>query len=325
LAEPTFKPTWPEVLSGNDLFSSIRKPYVIGYKGNILLICGAITLAVGALDFWTEPYLSLGFLYVFPIILVAAYVPRWLIVLLACVYAGLSEAFSSLPIQFLPVRLIFETLGLAGCGVFAGELIRGRRQQDARLRALVETSTAAIITVNEHGSIELANRGAVELLVPDDGRLVGRPIAAFLPCLHNALWRGEQPQLRASMQCFAHKGNGELFQATVWFSTYQEGGVARLAAIIGNIGGAELAKTPAEEDAPDWKSPEPQPSVNLSDREAAVLQLVVQGLANKEIAVRIDVSESTVKHTIQQLFAKTGVRTRGQLVRIALDRYPSLL
>jgi two-component system, NarL family, nitrate/nitrite response regulator NarL len=51
----------------------------------------------------------------------------------------------------------------------------------------------------------------------------------------------------------------------------------------------------------------------------------VQGLANKEIAAQIDVSESTVKHTIQQLFAKTGVRTRGQLVRIALDRYRSLL
>jgi DNA-binding CsgD family transcriptional regulator len=33
------------------------------------------------------------------------------------------------------------------------------------------------------------------------------------------------------------------------------------------------------------------------------------------------VSESSVKATLQQLFHKTGVRTRSQLVRIALERY----
>jgi two-component system nitrate/nitrite response regulator NarL len=33
------------------------------------------------------------------------------------------------------------------------------------------------------------------------------------------------------------------------------------------------------------------------------------------------VSESSVKATLQQLFSKTGVRTRSQLVRIALEHY----
>src|SRR5262249_11499462 len=59
----------------------------------------------------------------------------------------------------------------------------------------------------------------------------------------------------------------------------------------------------------------------FTERERQVLAHVFEGLANKEIAGRLDVSESSVKATLQQLFAKTGVRTRSQLVRITLERY----
>ena len=59
----------------------------------------------------------------------------------------------------------------------------------------------------------------------------------------------------------------------------------------------------------------------FTDRERQVLSHLFQGLLNKEIAERIGVSEGAVKATLQQLFAKTGVRTRSQLVRIALERY----
>jgi two-component system, NarL family, nitrate/nitrite response regulator NarL len=57
----------------------------------------------------------------------------------------------------------------------------------------------------------------------------------------------------------------------------------------------------------------------------SVLRFVVQGLANKEIATRMEVSESTIKNTLQQLFAKTNVRTRARLVREALEQYRDLL
>ena len=56
-------------------------------------------------------------------------------------------------------------------------------------------------------------------------------------------------------------------------------------------------------------------------RERAVLSGVFEGLANKEIADRLSVSESSVKATLQQLFRKTGVRTRSQLVRIVLEQH----
>jgi len=58
----------------------------------------------------------------------------------------------------------------------------------------------------------------------------------------------------------------------------------------------------------------------LTPREQTVLKGIFEGLMNKEIAARLAISESSVKAAIQQLFVKTGVRTRSQLVRIALER-----
>ena len=58
----------------------------------------------------------------------------------------------------------------------------------------------------------------------------------------------------------------------------------------------------------------------LTTREQQVLQGVFEGLTNKEIATQLSATESAIKATLQQLFQKTGVRTRSQLVRIALER-----
>jgi DNA-binding NarL/FixJ family response regulator len=65
----------------------------------------------------------------------------------------------------------------------------------------------------------------------------------------------------------------------------------------------------------DKQAPHPR----LTEREQQVLQGIFEGLSNKEIAGRLSVSEGAVKATLQQLFQKTHVRTRSQLVRIALE------
>lgn len=57
----------------------------------------------------------------------------------------------------------------------------------------------------------------------------------------------------------------------------------------------------------------------LTAREQQVLRALFEGLTNKEIAAQLGVSESAIKATLQQLFQKTRVRTRSQLVRIALE------
>ena len=67
------------------------------------------------------------------------------------------------------------------------------------------------------------------------------------------------------------------------------------------------------------------PNQGLSEREISVIRALLQGLANKEIGERIGLSESSVKSILRGLFDKLGVRTRSQLVKIALERYSTLL
>jgi two-component system nitrate/nitrite response regulator NarL len=58
----------------------------------------------------------------------------------------------------------------------------------------------------------------------------------------------------------------------------------------------------------------------LTERERLVLRHVSEGLTNKEIAATLNVTEGSVKSALQQLFVKTGVHKRSQLVRIALEQ-----
>ena len=71
-------------------------------------------------------------------------------------------------------------------------------------------------------------------------------------------------------------------------------------------------------------SPDRAPAA-LTERERRVLSHIFQGLTNKEIAERLGASEGAIKASIQQLFSKLRVRTRGQLVRVALEQYKDLL
>lgn len=155
-------------------------------------------------------------------------------------YGTLGAIFALNPGRRPAAPEIHETLNVGGCRLrtVRRELVRNREltlEAQERLKVLVETSPAAIVTVDERGFIELANRAAAELMAPRDGKLTGSPIAAFLPELHHALRWEEAPQFRATMQGCGHRGNGESFTADVWFSTYKEGTAPKLAAIIADV------------------------------------------------------------------------------------------
>ena len=64
-----------------------------------------------------------------------------------------------------------------------------------------------------------------------------------------------------------------------------------------------------------------QNRARLTERDKVVLRFIFQGLGNREIGTRLKISESGVKSSLRQLFDKLGVRTRAQLVRIALEQY----
>jgi DNA-binding NarL/FixJ family response regulator len=106
----------------------------------------------------------------------------------------------------------------------------------------------------------------------------------------------------------------------VRFSTYQENGLPKLAAII-----AAVAEDQPHAVAPEAMRTNHMERPNLNARQAAVLQLVFEGLPNSAIALRLEMTPSAVKNTLQQLFLKAGVNKRSQLVRVALERYRDLL
>jgi two-component system NarL family response regulator len=58
----------------------------------------------------------------------------------------------------------------------------------------------------------------------------------------------------------------------------------------------------------------------LSTREIQVLELIVQGLANKQIAYTLDIAEHTVKNHVKHILGKLGVQDRTQAVTAAIQR-----
>jgi DNA-binding NarL/FixJ family response regulator len=66
-----------------------------------------------------------------------------------------------------------------------------------------------------------------------------------------------------------------------------------------------------------------QPTVkhDFTPREQSVLELVVDGLMNKEIARRLETSVRNVEKYVSRLFGKTGTNSRTELVRYALENH----
>jgi len=66
--------------------------------------------------------------------------------------------------------------------------------------------------------------------------------------------------------------------------------------------------------------PTPTPiRIDLTPREQSVLNLVAEGLMNKEIARRLETSVRNVEKYVSRLFSKTGTNSRTELVRYALE------
>ncbi len=215
----------------------------------LIVVAGFLISGIAVVDWATKPYISLGFLYLFPIMILGGFLSRIQLLGVALVCAFLQEAFSNLPENEAVIRLLFSSAGFVGTGLFISELIRNRRialshveelegqiklREDAEeeLLSLVESSPAAIVTIDSTGKVLLANEAAQYLLAPEGEALQGQEIDSYLPTLQTVL-RTQQPRVfRTTLQCTGRRSDGEVFLAGVWFSTYSTISGPRLAAII---------------------------------------------------------------------------------------------
>jgi len=218
-------------------------------RTRLIVVAGLLISAIAVADWATKPYISLGFLYLFPIMILGGFLSRIQIVGVALVCAVLQEAFSNLPENEAVIRLLFSSAGFVGTGLFVSELIRNRRiamthveelegqiklREDAeeQLRSLVESSPAAIVTIDSRGNVLLANEAAQHLLAPEGKPLQGQEINSYLPALQTVLKTQQARVFRTTLQCTGKRSDGEVFLAGVWFSTYGTISGPRLAAII---------------------------------------------------------------------------------------------
>ena len=223
--------------------------YAPANRTKLIVAAGLLISAIAVVDWATKPYISLGFLYLFPIMLLGGFLSRSQIFGVALVCAVLQEAFSNLPENEAVVRLLFSSAGFVGTGLFISELIRNRRitmthveelegqiklREDAeeQLRSLVESSPAAIVTIDSGGSVLLANEAAQHLLAPGGAPLQGQAISSYLPSLQTVLKTQPSRSFRTALQCTGQRNDGEVFLAGVWFSTYNTISGPRLAAIV---------------------------------------------------------------------------------------------
>ena len=219
-----------------------------------LTVCvmAALLIAVIAWVDSVTPQSSIGFLYLFPVLVAAAALNGWQILLLAVLCGILREAFD--PIRAAPggiERMGVAIAGYAMTGLFFTTLnqrrrllaehlaerevqIRRRHEAEQQVRILIETSPLAILTLDHQGRVELANESARELLGFDDvAAMQGIDVDACLPILHRML-KGSSgsANLRTNVECKALRRNGEVFLAHVWLSTYRTSEGPGLAAVV---------------------------------------------------------------------------------------------
>jgi len=257
--------------------------YAESHRGVVRGIAAILSTGIAWID-WKLSDISIGFLYLIPILLSAAALNSLQIAGFAAICGFLTEAFdpaqntlgttgSALieglnPIHWAPGsmgRLIVAVAGFAMTGFFVAELnhrrrrltehlaerdkhILRRQEAEQQLVILIETSPLAILTLNSRGEVELANESARLMLGFEEEPLAGLRVEPYLPILSRMLrsYR-DGANFRTNLECKAYRRSGEVFLANVWLSTYRISSGPGLAAVV-------------------WDASE-----NLRDREGAVL------------------------------------------------------
>lgn len=226
-----------------------------GSRNQALTRAGVMIAVVALLDWRVEGNVFFGFLYLFPMLMLGSYLPRWLLATVAVGCTFLAEWLG--PGHWLPgagvPRDVFIFTAYFGTGLFAFESGRNRqltlqhvqeieqevelrRDAEQQLKVLIESSPAAILTMDATGRVLMANEAAHRLLGFQPDTLPSWNIKTFVPAL-GSVPSGDQsaPSFRTAMRCSGRRRDGEAFLADVWFSSYQTKPGPRLAAMLMDV------------------------------------------------------------------------------------------
>ena len=214
-------------------------------------LAGLLIAIIAAIDWRVDLNFAFAFLYLLPILLAGTVLSRGQVVLTALLCTVLSDFFDPFPFALatsLPQDILVFA-ALAGCGLFSCEVtkrsrreaedrhrveleVTARREAEEQLEFLIESSPAAILTMGADFLILRANPAAYRLLGLGQGELPGRSIRQYIPALGRVSPSEPRPTFRTEMQCRGERGNGEVFLANVFFSTYSTALGPRLAAMV---------------------------------------------------------------------------------------------
>lgn len=214
-------------------------------------VIAAVLIASIAYSDWKIEEVSVGFLYVLPILMASATLRTWQIAVVAVACGVLRERFG--PLYGTPGGTIRTCIGAAGfalAGYFVSKLDQQRRsvtlhllerERQMRLRAdaerqlhvVIETSPLGIVTLDGEGRVLLANSSAHHLLRLERQSLAGQYINAYLPILKRFLSiRDSARELSTVVETRGQRADSEAFLAHVWLSTFVSGSGLCLAAFI---------------------------------------------------------------------------------------------
>jgi two-component system sensor kinase FixL len=226
--------------------------FLRGGTKSVLLKAGLLIALIAFADWRADKDVTLGFLYLFPMLMVGSVLKRWQIAIVAALCTLLAEIFDSFewrPSAGIP-RDILIFAAFLGMGLFVYEVVRSRqaalrhlqqieaesearRAAEEQLKVLVDSSPVAIFTADSSGFVLQANDAAHRLFALSPGTLPGRTIRQYLPSLVNVpLPEPNGPSFRTVMQCRGQRQDGEAFLADIWFSTYRTSRGSRLAAMV---------------------------------------------------------------------------------------------
>jgi DNA-binding NarL/FixJ family response regulator len=169
---------------------------------------------------------------------------------------------------------------------------------------------ADIADACDDAGIAVADRG--EAIGAADVAIIDRPVATAIPAI-----------------ALASDGARRMWPASVCAVLPADADTETLAAVI-TVVAAGYALTPRgdaaagsdpdvdDEDTGEGGHPVDEPGHALSSREREVLTLLAGGASNKEIALALEVSVSTIKFHVAAIMEKLGARSRVDAVAIAI-------